>query len=81
MMEEVGDNQQSGYSQCMFPFIVRHEHNFGFFHLLSVELSKASKPVLDGRLVSSQREECYQSLWLWFMHVYDCINTIISVCG
>lgn len=81
MMEEMGDNQQSGYSQCMFLFLVHHEHNFDFFHLLSVKLSKTSRPVLDGWLVSSQGEECCQSLWLWFMHVYDCINTIISMCG
>lgn len=30
MMEEVGDNQQSGYSQCMFPFIQRHACNSEF---------------------------------------------------
>lgn len=34
MMEEVGDNQQSGYSQCMFPFVLCHELNFDFFHLI-----------------------------------------------
>lgn len=34
MMEEVGDNQQSGYSQRTFPFILHHEHNFDFFHLI-----------------------------------------------
>lgn len=53
MMEEVGDNQQSGYSQCMFPFIVYYEHNFDFFHLLSVKLSKTLRPVLDSWLVNS----------------------------
>lgn len=32
MMEEAGDNQQSGYSQCMFPFIFLCEYTSEFFY-------------------------------------------------